>query len=245
MLCFSACLVFTSCDKDKDNENPAGGAVSKIEGTVVNGSDYDVDNIKAMVYEIINVGDGDEGYWYSERVEIASSNFTNNRFSLDLPATLDDKYLEFIFDDEMDLSDEEAKGTFMNLFGYKSNERVEYLEYSRMPDISATKITFYYSAYIYMDRDVKVTGEYSDEDGDTEKFNMNLKKGWNLMYGTNVYDLVSDVEIATFTTTPISGYKWYFDAEDYFEEHFDMKSASLKSSPIANNKSKMFQRLKK
>ena len=245
MLCLSACLVFTSCDKDKDNENPSGGAVSKIEGTVVNGDDYDVDVIKGLVEYSV-------GTTWSE-VEIASSDFISNKFSIDLPATLDDKYLELFSNDfkGANLSDENVKSVFLNLDGYKSNKYVEYLDYVRMPDISATKITFYYSVYMYVDRDVNVTGtnvvgESSYEY--TEKFNMNLKKGWNLMYMTDVYERISEddyINIENYTTTPISGYKWYFDAEDYFEEHFDMKSASLKSSPITNNKSKMFQRLKK
>ena len=254
MLCLSACLVFTSCDKDKDNENPSGGTVSKIEGTVVNGSDYDVDAIIGLVEgERYFVETGYGGYWTRDEVEITSSNFSNNKFSIDLPATLDDKYLELFSNDfkGANLSDENVKSVFLNLDGYKSNKYVEYLDYVRMPDISATKITFYYSVYMYVDRDVNVTGtnvvgESSYEY--TEKFNMNLKKGWNLMYMTDVYERISEDDVINtenYTTTPISGYKWYFEAEDYFEEHFDMKSASLKSTPIANNKSKMFQRLKK
>ena len=233
MLCLSACLVFTGCDKDKDNENPAGGVASKIEGTVVNGSAYDVDVIKGIV---------------EERFEIASSDFANNKFSIDLPATLDDKHLESMFEDDMNINDGGVKGAFLDLRGYKSNKSVEYLEYARMPDLSATKVTFYYAVYVYVDRDANVTGEFYEEEDYILKFNMNLKKGWNLIYMADVFELISEddyINTENYTTTPMSGYKWYFDAEDYFEEELGLKSASLKSSTIADSKSKMFQRFKK
>jgi hypothetical protein len=34
---------------------------------------------------------------------------------------------------------------------------------------------------MYMDRDVTITGSYSEKDGDKTVYTVSLKKGWNLL----------------------------------------------------------------
>ena len=222
MLCFSACFVFTTSCKD-DEETPA---VTKIEGTVVNGSDYDVDEIVGR----INID------------EKMSTDFVNNHFSMELPATVDDKYLMLIdYDEEFNISDPNAKVALLSLNGYNSGSFECFLSYT-LPGMENTeKWEMYESALIYVDRNVTITGmdSWYDDDDETDNVeicNLNLKKGWNWVYNVYTFTVSDRTYTDVSTTVPLNGWKWYFE-NDYY------KSASMKSTEkIKKTKSNGFFR---
>ena len=81
--------VFYSCNKDDDNDGVTnGGSVSRITATnVINGSTQ-IKTVKVLAYWEREYDDGNDA--------IAQAPFTNNGFTLELPATVGAKYLFLI-----------------------------------------------------------------------------------------------------------------------------------------------------
>jgi hypothetical protein len=57
---------------------------------------------------------------------------------------------------------------------------------------------------VYVDKDVIITGTENDY-----VINMTLKKGWNILYLTNMANGGGE-----YTTKEVSGLKWYFNQSD-------------------------------
>ena len=222
-------VVFNSCDKDDDND----GNASKITATnVINGS-TNIKTVKALIYW--ESGENDYG-----KDAITQAPYLNNGFTLELPATLGAKYLETLDADDLEgitVSDRNFKSGFLDdLRGYNENDEEIgdfYLE-------EENEDSEHDAVWLYVDRDVTIKGEtkYIDEEYDEEyieKYDLTLKKGWNIVYGsdTESYENGRDVFLNTITSNKPSGvtYTWNF----YYD--YDYRSASVALKSAKNSKS--------
>ena len=190
---------FTSCDKDKDKDENGGSTVDEITAEKVeNAADFsDVKTVKLMSY------DGNES------VEIASADFTDGGFTLDLPATVASKYpITYIFGDQrkdipsnVTVSNKNAKilQGVGSIHGLNSDgEIIAHFHYMKEEGN-----TVYGTYWTYTDSDVIINGTETFEiDAYSKIYSLALKKGWNVVYA-------SETETkAELKTTPISGLKW-------------------------------------
>jgi len=144
---------------------------SKIEAQVFNGDAYN--SVFTTVKALANIySDGTENYF--KGVEIATGSYSNGGFTLNLPETMNNQYLNKI-DDELDLgagltfSDANAKITAIIIQGYNSaGKAIGWFEYS------SSNIE---GVICYVDRDVNVIGANEDF-----RVNIRFKRGWNLLY---------------------------------------------------------------
>ena len=234
--------VFNSCEKDDDNDGGTnGGNASKITATnVINGSTQ-IKTVKALVYW----ESGDE---YGNDA-IAQGPYLNNGFTLELPTTLGAKYLETIDADDLEgiaVSDKNFKSCFLeDLRGYNEDDD-EIGDFYLKEENDDSE---YYTAWIYVDRDVTIKGEtkeiYYDEEY-IENFDLTLKKGWNVVYesDTESYENGRDVYSSTISSKKPSGvtYTWNFYVDyDYSSASVALKSAKNSksfSSKLKGNKKK-------
>jgi hypothetical protein len=174
-----AAFLITGCNKD---DNSSGSTViSAINATVENGNEFNskIDDVKALIDADIEYS-SETGHYDWIGHEIASEDYTKGGFSLDLPKTVDSKYLTRFFPDGIpdgiSISDTTVRGNAIEIIAYKSGLEVGYFEY-----ISYDSTTYTYAAYIYVNKNVKISGSYSDTDI-YEKYDVSLKKGWNIVY---------------------------------------------------------------
>jgi len=207
--------VFYSCDKDDDND---GDTALKITATnVINGS-TNIKTVKAKIYWESGENDYDED-------AIAQAPYLNNGFTLELPTTLEAKYLETMDLEGIAVSDKNFKSYFLyDLRGY--NEDDDEIGYFYLEEENGDN--FYYTSWIYSDRDVTMEGE-----NDGEKYNVTLKKGWNV-----VYDSYTDDGFSLTSQKPSGvNYTWNFYDNSSF------RSASIATKSVENTKS-AFSKLK-
>lgn len=211
--------VFYSCDKDDDNDGDTnGGNALKITATnVINGS-TNIKTVKAKIYWESGENDYDED-------AIAQAPYLNNGFTLELPTTLEAKYLETMDLEGIAVSDKNFKSYFLyDLRGY--NEDDDEIGYFYLEEENGDN--FYYTSWIYSDRDVTMEGE-----NDGEKYNVTLKKGWNV-----VYDSYTDDGFSLTSQKPSGvNYTWNFYDNSSF------RSASIATKSVENTKS-AFSKLK-
>ena len=152
---------------------------------------------------------------------------------MQLPATLGAKYLETIDEDDLEgiyVSDKNFKSCFLDdLDGYNENDRrigYFYLE-------EENEDSEHYTSWMYVDRDVTIKGEIEDEAKERRKFDLTLKKGWNIVYDS--YGSVTENGIVVYSFTISSkkpsgvNYTWNFYEYDY-------RSASVASKSAINSK---------
>ena len=168
---------------------------------------------------------------------------------MELPTTLGAKYLETIDADDLEgiaVSDKNFKSCFLeDISGYnEDDDEIGYFYLAEENDDSE-----YYTAWIYVDRDVTIKGEtkeiYYDEEY-IENFDLTLKKGWNVVYesDTESYENGRDVYSSTISSKKPSGvtYTWNFYVDyDYRSAIVALKSAKNSksfSSKIKGNKKK-------
>lgn len=215
-------VVFNSCDKDDDNDGDTnGGNASKITATnVINGS-TNIKTVKALIYWESGENDYDKD-------AITQAPYLNNGFTLELPTTLGAKYLETIDADDLEgiaVSDKNFKSCFLDdLRGY--NEDDDEIGYFYLEEENGDND--YYTSWIYSDRDVTIKGE---DDG--EKYNVTLKKGWNVVYDSYTDDSYS------FTSQKPSGVNYTWN----FYDNSSFRSASIATKSVENTKS-AFSKLK-
>ena len=193
---FAAFIIFNGCD-DKEDE-PSGNTGNsafdgKITAKVENWNDY-----KSIVSKVsVDI----------TKEDIVFGTVTNDGFSLTLPKTINDGYLDNIdlySSSEVKISDMQAH--FFEVWdfyieGYNSDdEYVGRFKYMKENTNLTTSVSFF-----YVDRDVTITG--SDK---WNIFNVSLKKGWNKVYTTED-DNGGRTEIST---KEVSGLKWYFEPYD-------------------------------
>ncbi|MDR0295457.1 MAG: hypothetical protein LBH91_04605 [Prevotellaceae bacterium] len=217
--------VFYSCSKDKD-DNGIGGDASKIIATnVMSNASSEIVTVKVEVHW------HDEDGEYHDDV-IAQAPFRNNGFTLQLPTMVPDKYLkllEYHLYGSYAISDRQAKTLVsfpeLDICAYdKDDNHIGYVwlaDNKRLDDGNWVE-------WVYIDRDVTITMEYSEEYNDiryTDKMNLNLKKGWNVAYH------ISTEYTWTFTTQKPSGvtFNWYAGYSDGWSAKANLKSTAKKN----------------
>ncbi|MCL2329426.1 MAG: hypothetical protein FWC39_13055 [Bacteroidetes bacterium] len=221
--------LFYACKKDKDN---TGGY--RITATnVINGSTQ-IASVKVIAFNWFDE-DYDEGFEL-----IAQAPYRNNGFTLTLPATMPDKYLLSI----------EAAG-LQGLQGISisnNNVKLYILDHCKGYDKDDNEIGIFYlmeqtdnstnmTYWMYVNGDVTIQGERSGIYGLIEKYDLTLKKGWNVVYG-NYTESFDGLAIYTITSKKPSGVdcQWNFLADNSY-----LASATIKS---AENTKSVFSKLK-
>ncbi|MDR1172831.1 MAG: hypothetical protein LBL24_10285 [Bacteroidales bacterium] len=187
-LCLCAGFVFVGCNKDDDDLETSVVADNKITVTV------DAPNVAVVKARMDDYeGDGD--------ATMDECDYSNGGFALTLPATLDAEYLEplvDVFPSGISVSDKNTKMGDLLIYGHNAD--------------GASIGAFYYGSntcngeYTYVDRNVTITGSYTDGDGYKTVFNVSLVKGWNIVYSTETE------KICTVTTSNPGGLSWYFES---------------------------------
>ena len=186
-----ACFVFSGCnDNDNDDDNDT---INKIIATVEDGAKYNgqIVTVKFMV----EIGDND--------VAIATGNWSNGGFTIDLPETVEANHLRTLdrFAPSVTVSNNNAKGVFWTFIGGfdVDDRRVDYFYNIKGDNNSTTWVE-----YIYVDMDVNITGTFSDDE-ETRVYSLSLKKGWNITYRT----WIRGTGVTERSSTAVSGLKWH------------------------------------
>ena len=143
-----------------------------------------------------------------EKIELASGNYANGGFTMTLPETLDDKFLENILDSEFgDMGT--ANPTNAKICAIHKSEFEAYSS-------NGTNVGYFFhgsyydpeiwALYVYADREVSVTADESDF-----LMTMSLKKGWNVVYVW--YDDDDNHFISTTMPSIFQGMLWKFYGE--------------------------------
>lgn len=196
------CVLLVSCHKDNDN-NDTTSVVTSINATVENGTVYNltIDSVKAII-----------GNSEAEYMVVAKGKYKTGGFSIDLPETVDRKYLKLTNDPDgivtINVNNPSAKTCYINVIkAYKSGIPVGEFRYAIYPTTtnSSTRSDV---AYIYADSDVKLTGSPVCPSCNmiATNYNLSLKKGWNIAYSTQ-----HNTEPVTVTNIAPSGLKWYYE----------------------------------
>jgi hypothetical protein len=195
-----AVVALCSCSKDEDdNSSSDNGGNGEIQNntltvSIENGASYSekIDFVKVMC-------DG---------ITLASAPYNDGNFTLNLPPSVSDQYLEALFDEipqGITLSNPDVKGAYALLIAYKSDAETGFL-YLEAGGWEGEGL-------IYANGDVSIAGSYTEtEDGETYTFrfnNCNLKKGWNTRYVKTVQKGDNSYE-SEFTTQVSEEAKWYF-----------------------------------
>jgi hypothetical protein len=223
-----AVTVFTGCNKDDDEGET--NSITSISATVESGSSYNssIDTVKAVV-DINNV------YF-----TIASGSYSNGGFSISLPKTVDDKYLEKMTTDMPEgitVSDSQTKGCGIELKGYKSNKALGIFQYTLTNDADAGNE----GAYVYVDKNVTIIGSYSESLwGITMKevYDLSLKKGWNIVYmqtTASEADMSATIKISN---EKITGLKWFFIEDE--DSAYSLSGQSKSATTTGKQKIKPF-----
>ena len=212
--------VFYSCNEDDDGNGNNGGSnagnASRITATnVINGS-AEIITVKAFAG------------WREDVIAVAS--YKNNGFTLELPTTLSAKYLEEIDErEEFFVSDKNVKTYHLrDIRGYDKFENeiggfyLEEVDNDNWYDNSG-HYNYAYTSWMYADRDVTINGEYKyiydyEYDELTDRIDLILKKGWNVVYTSYTQRYKNGGYVRTFTreSQKPSGvnYSWIFE-DDY------------------------------
>lgn len=235
--------VFNSCDKDDDNDGGTNGVnASKISATnVINGSTKII-TVKALA----DWKSGDNVY---RSDAITQAPYQNNGFTLELPATVGDKYLVTTNDadylKEISVSDKNSKFYFLyDLSGYNvDDDEIGYFSLEAENDD-----IYHNTSWVYVDRDVTLKGESKeiDEEYDEEsieKYDLTLKKGWNIVYESDTESFKNGINVDSYTisSNKPSGvnYTWNFHADLSASVALKLaKNSKSFSSKLKGNKKK-------
>jgi len=252
LLCvvFICCgFVFTQCNKDKDASG--NSSISSINAKVENGSDYNFDNVKAVMYY------GDSGDEYV----VGQSKYTSGSFTIGLPETVDKMYLSPLVetdDDEVSLdwvtiSDKTVMGNGINIEGYQSGSYIGDFYYgSASQNSTATNFSMIVieGAFVYVEKEVTMTGSTTETDvvdgirvPMNSSANVTLKKGWNIVYTTMSIsmkansngDITSMSGTTSLTSKNPGGLKWYYQDDfggDILQTSPMQTSSALRSSQL-------------
>jgi hypothetical protein len=197
-VCLFTVAALSSCSKDDDDTGNISD--NTVVAVVENDSSYPgmIDIVQAEI-------------WSEDGLHVlASAEYKNGGFSLTLPESVNDRYL--------DPFDEDYIPEAIKISNWDVKTGWIYLEAYNTADVNVGY--FYHKTggwegeLVYASGNVSITGSYTEEDDDgdtrTEKYNLNLKKGWNIVYANetktgNAYTLES-------TSTTPAGAKWYFYA---------------------------------
>ncbi|GHT25770.1 hypothetical protein FACS189430_12390 [Bacteroidia bacterium] len=182
-----------------------------VTAKVENGNDLN-SKVNAVQVDVWN----DEGDAGQEKYKIASGSYASGSFTVNLPVTVDSKYLlptvdnsELLSDDWKDkimISNPNVKNCCIEFKAYKDGNRGGNFTY-----YGKTSETYGY--FIYSDGDVTLTGlgTYTN-DGYicTYDYNVSLKKGWNIVYEYSKEDVNAKTFTIKMTSVAPADMKWYY-----------------------------------
>jgi len=211
-------LYFSACNDEGSNNdgNFGNSSITVINAKVENGENYNstVKVVKAMAYTSFNQG-----------IVIGTGTYSNSSFTIELPTTVDEQYLELILpnfglgDNEgIKVSNPNVKTCSIDIYGFDKlnspygNQIVTFEYNTQLPSWTSNKDDRFhtYGEIIYVNGDVTITGSYYDSDN--THFNIFLKKGWNIMYleTEEVYNGNSyEKEIFHITNNAPNNMKWW------------------------------------
>lgn len=188
-------LTLVSCENEDINLPDS----HTINAVVENGSRYNafVSHVKA----VIDYGDVE--------FDVAMTEYKSGGFKLTLPAVIPDNML--VSADELSensklffrlISDKEAKFTEVRFYAYNKQNNRSFYEFRSMSDSSSFKNC----SYVYADRDFSIRGKLKGYNyigtNDYLEYDVDLKKGWNVMY--QLSNLITTKMPEEFT------YKWQY-----------------------------------
>jgi hypothetical protein len=207
-----ACSLMVACGDDDNGDGWFNGTIS---GTVENANEFP--NVRRIAATI--------SFSEDDRISLAYGNFSNGRFTITLPQTMDARYLEDISDFSFidagklpdNISNRNARlGTFWNLIGISSSsgafswdDWVTEVKYGKLHDDGDWLSTWV--RFVYSDSNVTITGSHTERGTsweETYSYDLSLKRGWNRIYCTYKYE--SGSELYSFSSKSVSGLRWYF-----------------------------------
>ncbi|MDR2383118.1 MAG: hypothetical protein LBD76_04440 [Prevotellaceae bacterium] len=204
IVCLFTVVALSSCQKDDDDDG-----INTINVVVENGNNYNA-LIDAV---ILNVWD----YSMEQNQTLVETEYKDGGFTINLPESVSSRYLEPLDEDMpngITVSNKNVNGGWASFIAFQSDEAVGYF-YCRSGD--------WIGELMYVDGNSFITGIVTDSELDngvtytaTYNLNMNLKKGWNMVY--EKYSLSSFSYTSEITTTTPANAKWYFESYDYYYE---------------------------
>ncbi|MDR3351304.1 MAG: DUF4595 domain-containing protein [Prevotellaceae bacterium] len=200
-LMIAAVMVFAGCSKDSDGGDDIGSSPipnNTITVVVENGSSYSgqIDVVKLMMYSA------------APDYEITSLSYAGGSFTVNLPASVEDKYLlGFDVPSGVTISNRNVKERPAYFEAWKSGQPVGHIYHG----FGASNAGGY---LLYVDGDVSITGTGA-RNGYSTEYRVNAKKGWNMVYESD-----ESTGVRLITTEAPAGAKWYFleDVESLPEE---------------------------
>ncbi len=216
---------FQSCKKDKKDE--PNSSKNRIEGTIDKSSAFSRNlaprvNLDEYFVEIKLTTGSNDVYEI-----MTTSDIKNNKFSLKLkkPTIPLIKINDIFKKENLTISNKEAKIMAVGDLKVKKKDDKKYLGNLQYIKSNLTEILLKQDdekidiakistiGFFYVDRDVKVTGTttYEQEKNVENIFNLNLKKGWNIIKTTRTKNYNTDVEKqeTTVLTKMPTDYTWY------------------------------------
>jgi hypothetical protein len=202
-------VLFMGCN---DKEEQFGvSSITSITATVERGNAYDskIDNVVALLA--------------TENHQVKTVIYENGKFTIDLPAVLNESYLMKIDDGNypaLKVSNKNVKGVSIKIDAYQSGICVGNFYYAKSSSLQTEAL------FVYVDGDVKITGSDSSTNINRDpygniigeqtfniSYNVSLKKGWNIMYFTETHSTSGQKTSTseTVTTNIPDGMKWYFN----------------------------------
>ncbi len=188
-------LIIPGCsDDDDDKINPPTASVKNVTANI-NGI---TDLVDSVFLTIDPIG----------REILAKTEFKNNQFAFTFPETLESDYLSPIITDDLfkdfTISDKSAMICFSEFYAYKGHKAVGYFSYTDGANFGTKN-----SYYIYVDRDVTITGKNETSSHTFIIINCAFIKGWNLV---TTYGNSSETEHSeTWETATYTNLKWVYN----------------------------------
>ena len=176
------------------------GDGNQLTVTVENGAKYDnvIDRVKLMMYD-------HEG---KRVVALATGKWSNGGFTIELPKTVDAKYLvpaveQYNYLSNLTVSNINAKIGHASFIGYDKDDNIVAAIYYGKWDFNFSIGAYYY----YADCDVDIFGK-DEEVLMKQDYSLNYKKGWNKYY--QISPMVVGEWVRS-TTNVVNGLKWWCD----------------------------------
>jgi hypothetical protein len=202
-VCLFTVVALCSCNKDDDDDavNDTSRVIvnNTITAIVENGNSYneEIDEVKVLF-----------GLSSSSPV-VTSSTYNNGGFTLNLPETVSETYLEPYgkLREGIKASNPDVKRQGAYIYAYKSGRKLSYFHYGTF---GTSGTSGWKGNLIYVDGDVSLTGTATESSGSVQKWNMHLKKGWNVWY-LKGSSLGNGKFLNEWTTKAPADAKWYYN----------------------------------
>ena len=197
------CVLFAGCKKADDDSVIS---IDKITAKIDDASKFsDVKKVKitALYYE--------NDSWV--QASIAESDFKDGDFTINLPETVDTKYLYSLenLSKVVNVSNKNAKrSNTAQVWGVDSeNKNIALFEYKKVSESYMTRMT-----WDYVDSDVNISGSSTSTPTEnmelTITYSLKLKKGWNITYQIETITKQGDktIQKTEYKNSAVSGLKW-------------------------------------